>query len=145
MSLQLYDQISALVKSHFLPKPVPQIPPENTRIKVREVGYDEDGASNGGGSTITLCLDGQAHLTVNHSWHDRGRFDQHSYSAKVGPCTCHDFREISIPEEHAQLMQKFLRTGQIQVQKDEHEYEYDAKPHLKPEYYWDKICLNAKS
>ena len=144
MNFQLREQIGALVKSRFLPRPVPQVAQEGMKIKAREVSYNEDGASNGGGSTITLCLNGQAHLTVNHSWHetwDRGdNFDQHSYSAQVGPCNCQDYREVTIPDEHARLIQEFLRSGQVQTQKADCQYEYDALPHLRPERYWHKLC-----
>lgn len=107
---QLIAQLRLLVKQGIIPQPQPL----KKMVRARVISFDDDGASNGACSQIVLCLEGQAHLTVRHSWFENGDHDEINYSVMVTNCNCQSYNDLLIAADHAELVAKFLQTGEVQ-------------------------------
>ncbi|MFA6227572.1 MAG: hypothetical protein WC668_00070 [Patescibacteria group bacterium] len=107
---QLRSQLVILVKHGIMPQPKPL----KNMVRARRINFEEDGASNFGYSEIVLCVNGRAHLKVSHSWLENGDHDETNNSATVTRCDCHNYHDLLINAEHADLIEKFLQTDEDQ-------------------------------
>ena len=89
-------------------------------MKAHVIEYNADGASNGGHSEVVLCVDQKVHVRLRECWHETWEisektqeeycYDQAGYNTEVGPCTCGCGPEVELSANHAELVDRFLRT-----------------------------------
>ena len=76
----------------------------------------EENASNGGASTIILCIDREIHLKVNESWYekwggnpedinDERCWVQTQYCTELGPCDCGCGPSVELTTEHEAMIE----------------------------------------
>jgi len=76
--------------------------------------YTEDGldASNGGGNSMKVCVDGKVHLTLSSSWYDQSgdevAADDSVFYGNLVACDGSCNQSCELPMEAEDLVRKFL-------------------------------------
>lgn len=84
-------------------------------MQARIFSHDGDDASNGGGETYKLCVNGKVHLTYLTSWYDQTGCEEDANDSfryyELEPCNGSCSQQLDLPPEVEALIQKFLVSG----------------------------------